>query len=306
LRTEAGSQDWASLAAESGGGTLTTQATAHSSSRSVFVEATRNALQDVLSQALSPDWQVQVAVEETAPLEVEASAFFGLLVTGTISGKAGLLLARADAALIARTFVGEPPQETPDFGDEQREAFEELLRQVFGLANTALKDRFDQVWIEIDRAVPVAEPSQRITLLATSDSRPSPVVFELWMSAELADSLIAADQAPSASDGPAPLPVTSDAQSQDVPADLSVLAGVEVEIMLRFGHRRLPLREITTFSSGAVVELDESVAEPVEVVVGDRVVARGEIVSVDGCYGVRITETSDLNLAEAAGNRPQA
>ena len=126
------------------------------------------------------------------------------------------------------------------------------------------------------------------------------------MSAELADSLIAADQAPSASDGPAPLPVTSDAQSQDVPADLSVLAGVEVEIMLRFGHRRLPLREITTFSSGAVVELDESVAEPVEVVVGDRVVARGEIVSVDGCYGVRITETSDLNLAEAAGNRPQA
>ena len=260
-------------------------------------------MQDVLSQALSPDWKVQVAAEGAA-LEVEASAFFGLLVTGTISGKAGLLLARADAALIARIFVGEAPQETADFGDDQREAFEELLRQVFGLANTALKDRFDQVWIEIDRAVPVAEPSQRITLLATSDSRSSPVVFELWMSSELASSLTVADQAPSAQDAPAQHPVASDTQSQDGPADLSVLAGVEVDIMLRFGQRRLPLREIAALFSGAVIELDESVADPVEVVVGERVIARGEIISVDGCYGVRITGTSDPP-AEAAAGRPQ-
>jgi len=273
------------------------------SSRSILVEAARNALQDVFSQALSPDWKVQVAAEGAAALEVEASAFFGLLVTGTISGKAGLLLARADAALIARAFVGEPPQEAADFGDEQREAFEELLRQVFGLANTALKDRFDQVWIEIDRAVPVAEPSQRITLLATSDSRPSPVVFELWMSAELADSLTAADQAPSAPDGLVPTPVTSDAQSPDGPADLSLLAGVEVEVTLRFGRRRLPLREIAALSPGAVVELDESVAEPVDVVVGERVIARGEIIGVDGCYGVRITETSGLPPVKAAAER---
>lgn len=277
---------------------------ASGTSQGVFVEATRNALQDVLSQALSPDWRVQVAAEGTAALEIGTSAFFGLLVTGTISGKAGLLLSQANAALIARAFVGEPPQETADFSDEQREAFEELLRQVFGLATTALKDRFDQVWIEIDRAVPVAEPSRRITLLATSDSGPSTVAFELWMSSELADSLLVADQAPSAPDGLAPCPVTSDAQSQDRPSDLSVLAGVEVEITLRFGHRRLPLRGIAALSPGSVVELDESVAEPVEVVVGDRVMARGEIVSVDGCYGIRITETSD-HLAEAAAGRPQ-
>lgn len=280
-------------------------ATAPGTSCSVFVEATRNALQDVLAQALSPDWGVQVAAEGAVALQREACAFFGLLVTGTISGKAGLLLSQADAALMARTFVGEPPQETADFGDEQREALEELLRQVFGLATTALKDRFEQVWIEIDHALPVAEPAQRITLLATADSKPVPVVFELWMSAEFVDSLIAADQAPAAPDGPAPCPVTSDAHSQDGPADLSVLAGLEVEITLRFGHRRLPLRKIAGLSPGAVVELDESVAEPVEVLVGDRVMARGEIVSVDGCYGVRITETSDLHPAEAAVGRPQ-
>jgi len=254
----------------------------------------------VLPQALSPDWKVQVGAEEGTALAAETSAFVGLLVTGTISGKAGLLLARADAAMIARAFVGEPPQEAADFGAEQREAVEELLRQVFALATTALEAKFDQVWIQLDNAVPVPEPSQRISFLVTSDSKPSPLVFELRMSPELTDSLAAADRAPAAPDAPEPPRAAAESKSQDGSADLSLLAGVEVLITLRFGHRSLPLKEITELTAGAVVELDESVAEPVEVVVGDRVIARGEIVSVDGCYGVRITDTLEPQPAPAA------
>jgi flagellar motor switch protein FliN/FliY len=276
--------------------------TAPSTALSSFVEATRNALQDVLSQALSPDWKVAVGPEEAAALEADASAFIGLLVTGVVSGQAGLLLPRADAAVIACTFVGDTSQTSPEYGDEQREAVEELLRQAFGLATTALQAIFGQLWIEVDQAVPVAEPSQRIRLIVTSDSRPSPMAFELWLSAELTNSLSAADQkpadlAPETRDQP---PATADVQSQDGPADLSALAGVEVEITLRFGHRWLPLRGIAELTAGSIVELDESVAEPVEVVVGDRVIARGEIVSVDGCYGVRITDTSDSHSGKAA------
>ncbi len=276
--------------------------TAPGTARSAFVEATRNALQEVLSQALSPDWKVEAGPEETAALEAEASAFIGLLVTGVIAGQAGLLLARADAALIGCTFVGDTSQPSPEYGEEQREAVEELLRQVFGLATTALQARFGQLWIEVDRAVPVSEPSQRVRLLVTSESRPSPLVLELWISAELTNSLAAADRMPAAPAPGTPDPpgATTEVESQDGPADLSVLAGVEVEITLRFGHCWLPLREITQFTSGSVVELDESVAEPVEVVVGDRVIARGEIVSVDGCYGVRITDTPEPHPAQAA------
>jgi flagellar motor switch protein FliN/FliY len=267
-----------------------------------FVEATQNALQDVLAQALSPEWKVELGPPEAAALEAEASAFIGLLVTGVVAGQAGVMLSRADAALIGCAFVGDTSHPSPEYGDEQREAVEELLRQVFGLATTALQAKFGQLWIEVDRAVPVAEPSQRTTLLVTSDSRPSPLVLELWMSAELTDSFAAADQMPAnpASDAADAPQATTEAESQDGPADLSVLAGVEVEIMLRFGHRWLPLKEIAELASGSVVELDESVAEPVEVVVGDRVLARGEIVSVDGCYGVRISETLDPHPATAA------
>jgi flagellar motor switch protein FliN/FliY len=270
--------------------------------RSAFVEATRSALQEVLSQALSPDWKVEPGPPEAAALEAEASAFIGLLVTGVIAGQAGLLLSQADAALIGCTFVGDTSQPSPEYGDEQREAVEELLRQVFGLATTALQAKFGQLWIEVDRAVPVSEPFQRSTFLVTADSRPSPLVLELWMSAELTDSVAAADQMPASPTPGTPDPppgATTEGEAQGA-ADLRVLAGVEVEITLRFGHRWLPLREIVELTYGSVVELDESVAEPVEVVVGDRVLARGEIVSVDGCYGVRITETPEPHPATAA------
>ena len=262
----------------------------------------------MLSQALSPDWKVQVGADAPA-ISPETSAFTGLLVTGTISGNASLLMAPADAARIARAFMGEPPQEGAGFGDEQREAIEELLRQVFALATTALEATFEQVWVQLDKAVTVQEPRDRISLLVSSDSGASPLVFELQISSDLANSLAASDKASKApaEEAVAPSqtahsPIAPAGPPEASPPDLSVLAGVEVLITLRLGHRALPLREIMHLSTGSVVELDESLSEPVEILVGERVIARGEIVSVDGCYGVRITDTLEPHsLAGSAG-----
>lgn len=273
---------------------------APASTLSAFAEATHNALQDVLSQALSPDWKVEVASPDVPPVTPENSACIGLLVTGVVSGQASLLFPRADAAVLGRAFVGDTSEAPAEYGDEQREAVEELMRQVFGLATTALQASLGQLWIEVDPSVSVAEPAQRNTFVLTSGSKPS-LACELLMSNELTTSLAAAGQKlPDAAEdvpGPPPATITSPpatAVPEPEPAidDLSLLAGVEVEVTLRFGHRWLPLRDIVNLTSGSVVELEESLAEPVEVVVGDRVLARGEIVSVDGCYGVRIVETA--------------
>ena len=65
---------------------------------------------------------------------------------------------------------------------------------------------------------------------------------------------------------------------------------VELEVTLRFGQRRLSLREVMDLASGSVVELDRQVDEPVELILDGRVIARGEAVLVDGNYGVRVTE----------------
>jgi flagellar motor switch protein FliN len=69
-----------------------------------------------------------------------------------------------------------------------------------------------------------------------------------------------------------------------------LLMGVKLPIRVLLGRTQLCLRDIVQLGSGAVVELDCSPDDPVEVIVNDRVIAHGEVVVVSGNYGVRITK----------------
>jgi flagellar motor switch protein FliN len=67
---------------------------------------------------------------------------------------------------------------------------------------------------------------------------------------------------------------------------------VELEVALRFGCKELPLGEILDLGPGDVVQLDRNVADPVDLIVGDKIVARGEVVLVNGNFGLRVTEVA--------------
>ena len=73
-------------------------------------------------------------------------------------------------------------------------------------------------------------------------------------------------------------------------ANLDLLLDVEVEANLRFGQREMLLREILALHPGSVVELDRQVKEPAELLIAGRVIARGDVVIVDGSYGLRVTD----------------
>jgi flagellar motor switch protein FliN/FliY len=66
--------------------------------------------------------------------------------------------------------------------------------------------------------------------------------------------------------------------------------GVKLPIRVLLGRTVLSLRDVAQLGSGAVVELDCSPDDPVEIIVNDRVIAHGEVVVVSGNYGVRITK----------------
>ena len=68
------------------------------------------------------------------------------------------------------------------------------------------------------------------------------------------------------------------------------LLGMELEVIVRFGTTNLPLREVVRLGPGMMIELNRAVDEPVELLVNGRSMARGEVVVIDGYYGVRITE----------------
>jgi flagellar motor switch protein FliN/FliY len=80
------------------------------------------------------------------------------------------------------------------------------------------------------------------------------------------------------------------AQSQGPSLDL--LKDIELPVTLRFGSAQMSLRDLVALNTGAVIELDRALADPVEVLVGGYVIAHGEPVVVNGVYGVRISEIS--------------
>lgn len=70
---------------------------------------------------------------------------------------------------------------------------------------------------------------------------------------------------------------------------LDLLMDVELEAVLRFGQREMLLRDVLSLAPGTVLELNQQVHDPVELLVGNKVIAWGEVVTVDGNYGLRIT-----------------
>jgi flagellar motor switch protein FliN/FliY len=71
---------------------------------------------------------------------------------------------------------------------------------------------------------------------------------------------------------------------------LEAVLEVDLPLVVRFGRAVMQLRSVADLSPGAVVDMGRTPDEPVELLVGERLVARGEVVIVGGNYGVRITE----------------
>ncbi len=71
---------------------------------------------------------------------------------------------------------------------------------------------------------------------------------------------------------------------------LELLLDVALPVSVSFGKTSLQIREVLKLNTGSVVELDRQITEPVEVTVNNCIIARGEVVVVDGNYGVRILQ----------------
>jgi len=71
---------------------------------------------------------------------------------------------------------------------------------------------------------------------------------------------------------------------------IDLLLDVELPVSVSFGRAQLMLRDVIKLTTGSIVELNRALAEPVEVIVNNCVIARGEVVVVVGNYGIRIKQ----------------
>ena len=72
--------------------------------------------------------------------------------------------------------------------------------------------------------------------------------------------------------------------------NLELLNDLSVRVAVEVGTVRMPIGEILKLGTGSLVRLDRGAAEPVDLLVNGKLLARGEIIALDDFYGLRITE----------------
>jgi flagellar motor switch protein FliN/FliY len=96
------------------------------------------------------------------------------------------------------------------------------------------------------------------------------------------------------------------ADTEQAAGRIGVILGIDLPVVVRFGRTELPIRALCKLGPGSVIELGRSPDDPVDVLVGDRVVARGEVVIVGGNYGIRILEVITNPFRERRSARNQS
>lgn len=92
--------------------------------------------------------------------------------------------------------------------------------------------------------------------------------------------------------------MSTEPESADAPAPkepntherLDVLLDIDLPLVVRFGCTDMPLKSLASLGPGSIIDLGRAPDDPVELLVGNRVLARGEVVVVSGSYGIRIVD----------------
>ena len=74
------------------------------------------------------------------------------------------------------------------------------------------------------------------------------------------------------------------------PDNLGRVMDVSVSLTARVGVVRMRISDVIDLAPGAVIDLERNAGDPIDIVIGDKLIAKGEIVVVDDRYGVRIVE----------------
>jgi flagellar motor switch protein FliN/FliY len=251
----------------------------------------------VLSQIAGTTLQAQPAALDTA---TEAATLIRIDISGALDGVCEIALSSAMTAQFAALLTGETPE--PEFGvsSELREAAAELLQQICGNAADRLRAAFGPLELKPqlagrDPAEPDPAAGARHRIHMDRDTGALEMELHiLRLASQAAPAAIAPPPAQPAEPSVATTatsPATSSA-TQTNNRNLDLLLDIELGVTLRFGSRQMLLKDILELCSGSVVELDRRVEEPVDLLIDGRVIAQGEVVIVEGNYGLRILQVA--------------
>jgi len=239
-----------------------------------FLDCWMKVAASLFSQALAGEPRLV----EALPKPMAGAPFgFTASLTGETEGELSVVV---DADVLDVPLMGD--------GVDQREAWRELLREIADAAAGEMLSATGKA-CKVEKFEPSGESSPVTLVLALQGNGRE------WMVLVRDRVRANAEAGQKKAEGKHSESVTKHMGTERRPAlspGLELLLDVELEASLRFGARELPLGDILDLGPGDVVQLDRQVADPVDLIVADKIVARGEVVLVNGNFGLRVTEVA--------------
>lgn len=229
-------------------------------------------------------------------------ALASVQVSGDIDGRMKVAIAPALATGIGALMMGEEEAVGKDeMDDDDLDATKEIISNVFGSFSTALGGQKDLpklsfsvesiVFIDASGSLDFSGMKTAYLHSMSVQSITDQIIF-------VTDSPIEEALGSNGENTEAPKADSASKKEQSVENDLSheemrniaLIMDVQLPVRVRIGSKKMLLKDVLSMDIGSVIELNQLANDPLEILVGDKVVAMGEVVIVDGNFGVQITE----------------
>lgn len=250
-----------------------------------FVQLWAQSLALVLGQIAGAPFSVLLSeVSPDRPAESPTDLFVTVTVSGPVQGEMGFRLPQASAMTLARTFL-QDASAAEELTADDRSALEELLRQVAGYVTTSAKPMLPDLGLGIALTPAFAWPPAAIGWITSAEGAPKSLALEWRLSAGLESAIVKTVQERGAITVPEPPP-----SAENEAERLGFFFDLDLEVSLRFGARQMLLKDVMDLVPGSVLELDREIQDSADLLLEGKLIARGEVVIVNGNYGLRIAE----------------
>jgi flagellar motor switch protein FliN len=243
------------------------------------------------AQQLSEDAAWELATEPAPASEEPLEMVAHVELAGELAGIQQIKFNRASARAWAQLML--PPsdesvrQRSVPIDDAERDALTELVRRLLGTVAAELRASGwgdSRVVLRhlgpLRRTVENSDKSQILRLRhPNGQSLELDMAFDRTLREHIHHRLHPEDPPPAR---------PGEARDANAGNKMDLLLDVDLDVTLRFGGRQMLLHDVCELAPGSVLELDRHIDDPVELMVGNKIIAWGEVVVVDGNYGVRV------------------
>ena len=223
---------------------------------------------------------------------------------GDIEGKIALCMPPTLATALGDMMLGGEGESKEEMNDEDLDATKEIVSNIFGGFSTSLsaQKELPKLTFNIDDVEFIGE-NDEISLekyfqIYTYNVEVSNTTSQLYIAIDknIASNFVAqkeADQPPS--QAPAKKKTNNGCSDEEElsPSEIkniSLIMDVKLPVRVRIGSRKMLLKDVLSMDIGSVIELNQLANDPLDILVGDKVIAQGEVVIVDGNFGIQISE----------------